>query len=51
MYLPEKVLVFEILECSLYHEQKGHIRMSKCGRNVLKIWPCDSALSTHLSFI
>ena len=32
----EKMLVFEILECRLYHEKKWYICMSKCGRNVLK---------------
>ena len=30
------MLVFEILECGLYHEKKRYICMSKCGRNVVK---------------
>ena len=39
------MLVFEILECGLYHEKKRYICMSKCGRNVLKTWRYDSVLS------
>ena len=38
----QKMLVFEILECGLYHEKKRYICMSKCGRNVLKTWRYDS---------
>ena len=46
------MLVLEILECGLYHEQKRYIHMSKCGRNVLKTRRYDSALSTlFLNFI
>ena len=44
-YVCEKMLVFEILECVLYHEKKRYICMSKCGRNVLKTWRYDSVLS------
>ena len=51
-YVSEKMLVLEILECGLYHEQKRYIHMSKCGRNVLKTRRYDSALSTlFLNFI
>ena len=39
------MLVFEILECGLYHEKKRYICMSKCGRNVLKTRRYDSMLS------
>ena len=42
------MLVFEILECGLYHEKKRYICMSKCGRNVLKTRCDDSVLSPHL---
>ena len=38
----EKVLIFEILECGLYHEKKWYICMSKFGRNVLKTRGYDS---------
>ena len=44
-YACEKMLVFEILECGLYHEKKRHICMSKCGRKVLKTRGYDSVLS------
>ena len=49
-YVSEKVLVFVVLECGLYFEQKRYICMSKCGRNVLKTRRYDSALSSHFSF-
>ena len=49
-YVSEKVLVFVILECGVYHEQKRYICMSKCGKNVLKTRRYDSALSTHFFF-
>ena len=49
-YISEKVLVFEILECGLYHEQKRYICMSKCGRNVLKRRRYASVLSSHFLF-
>ena len=39
------MLVFEILECELYHVKKRYICMSKCGRNVLKTRRYDSVLS------
>ena len=39
------MLVFEILECGLYHEKKRYICMSKCGRNVVKTRRYDSVLS------
>ena len=39
------MLVFEILECGLYHEKKRYICMSKCGRNMLKTRRYDSELS------
>ena len=35
-YVYEKMLVFEILECGLYHEKKLYICMSKCGGNLLE---------------
>ena len=44
------MLVFEILECGLYHEKKRYICMSKCGRNVLKTWRYDSVLSPLFFF-
>ena len=44
------MLVFEILECGLYHEKKRYIGMSKCGRNVLKTRRYDSLL-TPLFFL
>ena len=45
-YVFEKMLVFEILECGLYHEKKKrYICMSKCGRNMLKTRRYDSVLS------
>ena len=44
------MLVFEILECGLYHEKKRYICMSKCGRNVLKTRRYDSVLSPLFSF-
>ena len=44
------MLVFEILECGLYHEKKRYICMSKCGRNMLKKWRYDSVLSPLFSF-
>ena len=47
----EKVLVFEFLECGLYHEQKRHICMSEGGSNVLKTWRYNSALSADFSFL
>ena len=46
-YVYEKMLVFEILECGLYHEKKQYICMSKCGRNMLKTRQYDSVLSPH----
>ena len=46
----KKMLVFEILECGLYHEKKRYLCMSKCGRYVFKTRRYDSALSTHFSF-
>ena len=49
-YVSEKVLVFVILECGLYHEQKTVYMHVKCGRNALKTRRYDSALSTHFSF-
>ena len=39
------MLMFEILECGLYHEKKRYICMLKCGRNVLKTRRYDSVLS------
>ena len=42
------MLVFENLECGLYHEKKRYICMSKCGRNVLKT--CDMILCDLLFF-
>ena len=39
------MLVFEILECGLYHEKKRYICMSKVGRNVVKTRRYDSVLS------
>ena len=39
----EKVLVFEVLECGLYHEPKRHICMSEGDSNVLKTWRYNSA--------
>ena len=39
------MLVFEILECGLYHEKKRYICMSKWGSNVLKTRRYDSVLS------
>ena len=48
-YLFEKMLVFEILECGLYHEKKLYICMSKCGRNVVKTRRYDSVLSPLFS--
>ena len=50
-YACEKMLVFEILECGLYHEKKRYICMSKCGRNVLKTRGYDSVLSPLFSFL
>ena len=44
------MLVFENLECGLYHEKKRYICMSKCGQNVLKTQRYDSVLS-HLFFL
>ena len=45
------MLVFEVLECGLYHEKKRYICMSNCGRNVLKTQRYDSVLSPFfLSF-
>ena len=41
-YVSEIVLIFEILECGLYHEKKRYICISKCGRNVLKTRRYDS---------
>ena len=49
-YVSEKVLVFVILECGLYHEQERFICMLKCGINVLKTGRYDSALSSHYFF-
>ena len=49
--ISEKVLVFESLECGLYHEQKRIICMLKCDRNVLKTRRYDSVLSTHFVFL
>ena len=46
----EKMLVFVILECGLYHEQKRYICMSKCGRNVVKTWRYDSVPSPLFFF-
>ena len=46
----KKILVFVILECGLYHEQKRYICMSKCGRNVVKTRLYDS-LSSPLFFL
>ena len=39
------MLVFIILECGLYHEQKRFICMSKCGRSVVKTRRYDSVPS------
>ena len=39
------MLVFEILECGLYHEKKLYMCMLKCGRNVLKTRRYYSVLS------
>ena len=50
-YVYEKIPVFEILECGLYHEKKRYICMSKCGRNVLKTRRYDSVLSPRFSFL
>ena len=45
------MLVFEILECGLYHEKKKrYICMSKCGRNVVKTRRYDSVLSPFFLF-
>ena len=44
------MLVFEILECGLYHEQKRYTCMSKCGRNVVNTWRNDS-VSSPLFFL
>ena len=44
------MLVFEILECGLYHEKKRYICMSKFGRNVLKTQQYDSVLSPLFLF-
>ena len=44
------MLVFEILECGLYHEKKRCTCMSKCGRNVLKTRRYDSVLSPLFLF-
>ena len=44
------MLVFVILECGFYHEQKRFICMLKCGINVLKTLRYDSALSSHYFF-
>ena len=41
------MLVFEILECVLYHEQKLCIFMSKGGSNMLKTRGYDSEQSTY----
>ena len=49
-YVCEKILVFEILECGLYHEKKRYICMSKCGRNVVKTGRYDSVLSPLFIF-
>ena len=39
------MLVFVILECGLYHEQKRNVCMSKCGRNEMKTRRYDSVPS------
>ena len=44
------MLVFVILECGLYHEQKRYICMSKCGRNVVKTRRYDSVSSLFFLF-
>ena len=44
------MLVFEILECGLYHEKKRYICMSKCGRNMLKTQRYDSVLPPFFLF-
>ena len=44
------MIVFEILECGLYHEQKRYICMSKCGRNVVKTGRYDSVSSLFFPF-
>ena len=44
------MLVFEILECGLYHEKKRYLCMSKCGRNVLKTQRYDYVLSPLFFF-
>ena len=44
------MLVFVILECGLYHEQKRYICMSKCGRNVVKTRRYDSVPSPLFLF-
>ena len=49
-YVSEKVLVFVILECGFYHEQKRFICMLKCGINVLKTRRYDTGLSSHHFF-
>ena len=49
-YVCEKMLMFEILECGLYHEKKRYICMSKCGRNVLKTQRYDTVLSPLFFF-
>ena len=46
----KKMLVYEILESGLYHENKRYICMSKCGRKVLKTWGYDSVLSPLFLF-
>ena len=49
-YVCEKMLVFKILECGLYHEKKQYICMSKCGRDVVKTRRYDSVLSPLFFF-
>ena len=49
-YVSEKVLLFVILECGFYHEQKRFICMLKCGINVLKTLRYDSALFSRYFF-
>ena len=44
------MLVFVILECGLYHNQKRIYACKKCGRSLFKTRRYDSALSTHFFF-
>ena len=44
------MLVFEILECGLYHEKKRYICIPECGRNVVKPRRYDSVLSPFFLF-